>query len=346
MEFHIGMGRSETIHEIGPLARIAEDAGFTHINFPDQPPLNRDVFLNMAMAAQSTTKILMGPGIVTPYTYHPAVIANATATVDELSGGRAFVGIGAGGSAVMSMGLKPRPMSELREAARFIKNFMSGKEAEFKGGKTHSEWIKRPVPMYIAIDGPRGHEIAGEFADGVYVQSVHPDVFEWRKSLIERSAVKAGRDPSKIKIIPSTIVYITDDRESARREVAPQVASKLRRAFPMWRSSHPDMVALREQLEKNDPGLVDELIQVGDRINEVFDEHQHEKMDSPQAEPVTWRLIDYYMLVGSEDEVCERIQDLRNRGLAGLMPLIYTIQDKQTMMQEIGARIISRFGNN
>ena len=346
MEFHVGMGRSETIHEIGPLARVAEDSGFTHINFPDQPPLNRDVFLNMAMAAQSTTKIMMGPGIVTPYTYHPAVIANSTATVDELSGGRAFVGIGAGGSAVMSMGLKPRPMAELREAALFIKKFMAGEEAEFKGGRTHSEWIRRSVPMYIAVDGPRGHEIAGEFADGVYVQSVHPEVFEWRKSLIERSALKAGRDPSKIKIVPSTIVYITDDRERARREVAPQVASKLRRAFPMWRSKHPDMIALRERLNEKDPGLVDELIQVGDRINEVFDEHQHEKVDSPQAEPVTWRLIDYYLLVGSEDEVCGRIEDLRSRGLGGLMPLIYTIEDKKAMMQDIGARIISRFGTN
>ena len=53
MEFHVGMGRSETIHEIGPLTRLAEDAGFTHVNFPDQPPLNRDVFLNMAMAAHN-----------------------------------------------------------------------------------------------------------------------------------------------------------------------------------------------------------------------------------------------------------------------------------------------------
>ena len=97
---------------------------------------------------------------------------------------------------------------------------------------------------------------------------------------------------------------------------------------------------------KRTPGLVDELIQIGDRINEVFDEHQHEKVDSPQAEPVTWRLIDYYLLVGTEDEVCGRIEELKSRGLGGLMPLIYTIEDKKAMMQAIGAKIISRFGSN
>lgn len=345
MEFHLGTGRNDTIHDIGGLAKHAEDSGFTHINFPDQPPLNRDVFLCMAVAAQKTKKIRVGPGVVTPFTYHPSVIANATATVDELSGGRAFVGLGVGGSAVMSMGLKPRPTQDLREAAQFIKKFMAGEEAEYKGAKMYSDWVRKPVPLYIAVDGPKGHAVAGEFADGVYVQSVHPVVMKWRMELIEKAAVKAGRDPSKIVVTPSTIVYITNSKEDAWREVAPQVSSKLRRAFPIWFSDAPEMVDLRRRLEKEDPGLVDEIIRVGKQVNELFDEHMHERVDAPHAKPVTQRLIDYFMLVGTPDEVCERIYKLQGIGMKGVMPLVYTVIDRKGMIREIGKNVIPNFRN-
>ena len=343
MEFHLATGRNDTIHEIAELARVAEDNGFTHVNFPDQPPLNRDVFLCMAVAAQNTKRILVGPGVTTPYTYHPSVIVNATATVDEMSGGRAYIGLGVGGSAVMSMGLKPRPVQELREASQFITKFMVGEEAEYKGARIYSDWVRRPMPFYVAVDGPKGHLVAGEFADGVFVQSVHPEVIRWRRELLEKGASKGGRDPSKISIVPSAIVYVTDSREDAWREVAPQVSSKLRRAYWMWRSNAPEMIDLKERLERVDPGLVDEILRVGEEVNDLFDEHQHEKLDAPHARPVTQRLIDYFLLVGSADEICERLYELQEIGLGGVMCLVYTLADRKGMIKEIGDRIIPNF---
>lgn len=342
MEFHAGIGRYETVREIGELARLAEESGFSHVSLPDQPLLNRDVFVGMAAAAVHTHRIRVGPGVTDPHTYHPLLIANATASVDELSGGRAFVGIGAGGRWGKEM--KPVSLQEFREAARFIKKFMAGEEVEFKGVKMFSDWIRRPVPLYIAVNGPKGHQIAGEFADGVYIQGVHPEVVKWRMELIEKAAVKAGRDPSKIVVLPSANVYVADCKDAARPEVASQIASKLRYVNWIWRADVAETVDLRQRLERADPGLLDEMLRVRNQVIELWDDHQHERTDARHARPVTQRLIDYFSLVGPAEEVCERIYGLQQLGIKGVLALMYTFVDRKGMIREIGDRVIPAVG--
>jgi 5,10-methylenetetrahydromethanopterin reductase len=341
MEFHAGIGRYETVPEIADLARVAEESGFSHVSLPDQPLLNRDVFVGMAAAALNTRRIRVGPGVTDPHTYHPVLIANATASVDELSGGRAFAGIGAGGRWGKEM--KPISLREFREAARFLKTFMTGAEAEFNGVRMHSDWIRQPVPLYIAVNGPRGHAIAGEFADGVYIQSVHPVVVKWRMELIERAAVTAGRDPSTIVVLPSANIYVTDSKDKARHEVASQVASKLRYVTWMWRKDVPETADLHRRLERADHGLLDELYRVRNQVIELWDDHQHERTDAPHARPVTQRLIDYFLLVGTAEEIGERLAGLRELGIRGVLALMYTFVDPAGMIREIGKSIIPRF---
>jgi 5,10-methylenetetrahydromethanopterin reductase len=97
MKFSVGTGRITDISQAAQLARTAEECGYSRISFPDTPAFNRDVHVMMTVAAMNTHLIHIGHGVTDPVTVHPSVIANATATVDELSGGRAYVGLGAGG---------------------------------------------------------------------------------------------------------------------------------------------------------------------------------------------------------------------------------------------------------
>ena len=90
MSFSVGTGRVTDIHQVAQLARTAEECGYSRISFPDTPAFNRDVHVMMTVAALNTHRIHIGQGFTDPFTFHPFVIANATATVDELSGGRAL----------------------------------------------------------------------------------------------------------------------------------------------------------------------------------------------------------------------------------------------------------------
>ena len=129
LDFSIGLGRKESLNEIGDYARVAEDSGFKQLTLVDMPFVSRDVHLMMALSAQSTRTILLGHGVTTPTTFHPMSIANATAGINEMSGGRAFVGLGAGGpfQAVLS---GPARVKDVREVIVFIRKFMAGGEAE------------------------------------------------------------------------------------------------------------------------------------------------------------------------------------------------------------------------
>lgn len=91
MSFSVEMGRKLNAGEAARHARVAEECGFSHLTRVDQPNLSHDLYVCPTAAALSTHRIQLGQGVTDPLTYHPAVIANATATLNELTGGRAFV---------------------------------------------------------------------------------------------------------------------------------------------------------------------------------------------------------------------------------------------------------------
>ncbi|MFQ5875893.1 MAG: LLM class flavin-dependent oxidoreductase, partial [Dehalococcoidia bacterium] len=133
MQFTVGMGRNLRIDEVAEHARVAEECGFSHLTLVDQPNLSRDMYVSLTIAALNTHRIRIGQGVTDPLTYHPSVIANATATLNELSGGRAFLGLGAGGR--FGKVMKPRPTQEIREAVQFISSYLAGEEASYKGAR-------------------------------------------------------------------------------------------------------------------------------------------------------------------------------------------------------------------
>ena len=219
MNFSVGTGRITDIHQVAQLARTAEECGYSRISFPDTPAFNRDVHVMMTVAAVNTRRIHIGQGVTDPLTVHPSVIANATATVDELSGGRAYVGLGAGGPYGKSM--KPASIQELRDAVQFIRTYTSGEEAQWKGARIRSGWVKRPLPIYMAVEGPRACQLAGELADGIIFLGVHPEHVKWRLELIETGARKAGRRLSDIDIGVRGVVYPCKSKEDALSDISP-----------------------------------------------------------------------------------------------------------------------------
>ena len=175
MNFAVGMNANERMDEIAGHARVAEESGFDFVTYVDQPYMSRDVFASMTIAALSTRRIRMGPGVVDLTTHHPLAIAGAAASVDELSGGRAIVGIGPGGAFGETM--KPRSVKDVRNAVEFIRRFTGGDEVEAYGQSIRCEFRSRQLPVYMGVNGPRMLELAGEVADGVMLSSafgVHP----------------------------------------------------------------------------------------------------------------------------------------------------------------------------
>ena len=337
IQFGVGLGTDLTIHEVAECARTADQCGFSHVTFVDLNSVSRDVNFMMAVAALNTSRIQIGQGVTEPKTNHPAAIANATATLRELTGGRAFVGIGAGGpwGKTLTRGAK---IQELREAVQFIKRYSAGEDADWKGQTWHSEWIRnsswagRPLPVYMGVVGPRAMELAGELADAVWIRGLDAEVVRWYRELIERGAHRSGRDPSTVAIWIRTQCYVADSKEAALPEVASYAASQ---AANLWSAvfcrERPDIMDLRQRVERKYPGLIDEMKRIHDAID-----------DSP-AQRVSQKLVDFLHLTGPSEEICETVHAMQNTGVTGISAVMYAKMDQPDMIRRIANEITRHF---
>mgnify|MGYP000848379931 CR=1 FL=1 len=346
IKFAVGIGRNEKITEISELAQLADEKGFSHMTLVDAPGLSRDVHVMATIAAMSTRRIGIGHGVVDPYTHHPLVIANAAASLHELTGGRAFLGLGAGGSFGKIM--KPVRNKELREAVLFAKKFMSGEEAEFKGAKIKSEWIGGPVPIYLGADNPMSLQLAGEVADGVYFMGGPPELIKWKVDHVYRGAEKVGRDPTKIDICVRSYIYVTDSKEDAKRELSGHVPFH----YEIFERHKNDsaIANLARTLEGESPGILDEMKRYSAALEEFrstqggFDPW-FEKIDAPYSVHMTQRIIDKIHQVGSVDQICTGIEKLAEVGVTTIATATYVIIDKHRMLQDIATKIMPNFRN-
>src|SRR5438132_1171821 len=143
LKYGVGLGREMSITEIPSHAKLADELGYDHFTVIDSQNLSRDSVAMMTLAAINTKKIKIGPGVTQTFTRHMAVTSNSIATINELSGGRAFLGLGLGMSSTGVLNQNQRPLVELGNAVKFFHDFTEGRDAEWKGGISHSEWSGR-----------------------------------------------------------------------------------------------------------------------------------------------------------------------------------------------------------
>lgn len=156
-------------------AWLVEELGFQTLWYADER-FYRETYTGLAACAVTTSRLLLGTGVTDPFTRHPALTAAAIASLDELSEGRAILGLGAGISGYHNLGIKlERPARRLREAILVIRRLLAGERVTLEGETIliRNAALKFParsaIPIVLAADGPLVLRLAGEVADGVMV---------------------------------------------------------------------------------------------------------------------------------------------------------------------------------
>ena len=343
MGFHlgIGLGQDQSVHDVAHYAKLAEDLGYHHVTMIDMGTLSQEVHVLMTIAAMGTERILLGHGVTNPATYHPGAIANAVASLRELTGDRAFAGIGAGGPYGQYL-TKGVLMRELRQAIRFINDYSAGQEGEWQGHSWHSEWIRqsdyagRPVPVWVAVAGPVTCRIAGELGHGVFSIGMDPVLQKWRMEQIALGAEQAGRDPEAVDVWVRTQVYLADTKAAVRREMAPYAATAAWELYQILRQNKPEIAELRTRIDRAHPGILNEFRQIYDH----WDPYWTERIGGPQTEYTTQRVIDFFLASGSADEVGEQIAALQPLGVRGVSSVLFSIEDAPEMIRRIAAELM------
>lgn len=216
---HIGL-QDTTPDEVMRLARHAEDLAFDWVSIWDHFYSSsaadagslEAVSMHTAIAA-ATQRVECGALVYSAMYRHPAVIAKAVATIDQLSGGRAHVGIGAGWSVREhgAYGIRFPPLAErmdmLDEAVSCLRLLLRQAESDFAGRffQLHSARCDpRPVqselPIWIGGAGERRTlRIAARLADGWNAPFLSPAEFGRKRAVLHEHCAAIGRDPREIR---------------------------------------------------------------------------------------------------------------------------------------------------
>lgn len=128
-DFHIGILPNRPVAEVAGLAAYADELGFGGLWVADSQSVFRDAWQALAVCATRTSSLTLATGVTNPVTRHATVIAGGIATLDELSRGRAVLGIGVGESAVRTVGLRPASLRRLEAVALAIRSLLAGETA-------------------------------------------------------------------------------------------------------------------------------------------------------------------------------------------------------------------------
>ncbi len=190
-------------------ARIAEDLGYARAWFYDSPALYPDVWVQLCRAAEQTTRIGLGPGVLVPSLRHPMVNAAAIATLVSIAGAsRVAVAVGSGFTGRLTMGQRPMKWTHVSEYVRVLRALLRGEQVEWEG-KTmqmlHPDGYgaRRPidVPFVIGAAGPKGIAAAHELGDGVFGAPVAIPGFSWSIVLTFGTVLDDGEDPGSPRVL-------------------------------------------------------------------------------------------------------------------------------------------------
>jgi len=221
--------------ELAALAARAEALGYDDLWLADER-FFRDVYSCLAACALATRRIRLATGVTDPYSRHPALTAMAIATLDELAGGRAVLGLGAGVSGFRELGIDAsRSAVALRETVELVRRLLAGETATargevigFDGGRLDFTPLRATVPIYVASQREAGCRVAGRVADGAIMQGcVAEPLVRFFRDAVAEGAHRAGRDPAAVELVARINVCIADDRRAARDVMRPTIVRSL-----------------------------------------------------------------------------------------------------------------------
>jgi 5,10-methylenetetrahydromethanopterin reductase len=241
VDFGVGLAPTEPLKKVAWIARTAEVLGFKYVVHADQRFRGeKDVFVTLTADALNTEKIMLGPCISDPYSRIPGMLATAIGSLDEVSGGRAILTLGVGGSGFEELHIaREHPNTAVKEAFQIIRGLLKGEEVTFKGkmfqvtkAKMNFE-CRKDIPMFIASRSPMNLELAGQVADGALLASyASEDQLRYAIKKVEAGAKKSRRTLKDIKLIAWLYASISEDSSEAIANVRPFVTQALLNTSP------------------------------------------------------------------------------------------------------------------
>jgi probable F420-dependent oxidoreductase len=199
------------------LYRRAEALGYDDL-WSGETPNGPDGFTTLSMAIPVTERMRLATGIVNPFTRGPAVLAQTAAAMQESSGGRFVLGLGASSNVIVERfnGLEfARPLSKVREAVQRLRPVLSVPAEKGYGGLRLERPVTTPVPIVLAALRPRMLALAGELADGAFTNFLPISGLGEVRAAHRAGEAAAGRPEGATELVCRFFILPGDPEQSA-----------------------------------------------------------------------------------------------------------------------------------
>lgn len=324
VKFGIEFVPDTSIRKIVEYSKLAESVGIDYIWITDHYN-NRNPYAVLTAVALSTSKINLGLGVTNPYVVNPGWTASAIASIDEISSGRAVLGLGAGDKVTLSyIGIPQKsPLLAVEECVEVIRKLWRGESVKFKGkvfdfnGARLSYTPTREIPIFIGAQGPNMLKLAWKIGDGLLINASHPKDFE----LAIKEKESKNEKNKDIDIIAYTSFSCDNNAEEAKKKVMPVVA------FITAGSSA--QILQRHNIPVKDATKIVNAFSRGN-FPEAF-------------EAVTDEMVDAFSIYGKPGDCVEKIRALIKKGVTQLVIGSPIGPKKVNAVELIAREVISNF---
>ncbi len=294
LKFSLELLPNEPICDIIKLIKIAEDINFDNVWITDHYN-NRDVFEVLSLASYETSTIRMGSGVSNPYVRNPVTIAAASATLDEISNGRALVGVGPGDKATMeTLNLTwQKPISTVQKAIRNVRTLLNNEQLESGAVLSGIKTVQDTIPIYMAAQGPKMLEASGVVADGTLINASNPKDFEIAVPLIKKGLEKSEVKNSDFNFAAYTACSIDEDINTAYNQARIVVAYIIAGA--------PDIVLERHDISTD----------AGSEIKKALAAYDFKKAASLTSND----MVNAFSVCGTPEVINTKIEELESLGV-------------------------------
>jgi 5,10-methylenetetrahydromethanopterin reductase len=325
---HVG----DTVQQTVGYAVQAEEVGLPIVGVGDVPSVFREAYGLLMACALATSKVQLGPTVTNPVIRHPYVTASAIATLDEASGGRAFLSIGTGNASVRNIDAPKAKIADLEDAVAKIRTGFveaAGRDDELSTARSSPlEWPRRVVPILVATGtGMRSMSVAATYADGVILHTVAGDLDLVRRRVAQLAEMRAAgpRAGDPLEIWVYAPAWISDSPDECRATLGPIVTGSL------------GIFDFSRAVDGVDPDMAERLV----AFQEAYSYGAHA---SPNAQVnvelmerfgVTDFMFGRIALHGSAGEVAGQVQALAEAGVDGVL-VSGGIPDKPQLIDSLG----------
>ena len=349
----MGICVASHVGDIGYVER-AEELGYSHAWLADSQMLWSDCYAALALAADRTSRINLGTGVAVTGTRPAPVNAAAIATINALAPGRTFCGVGAGNTAMRVMGLPPQRIAAYDAYLSELRPLLKGEEALHGPEGSPIRHImpdkgfvnfEDDIPLYVSGFGPRSLALAGKHGDGAVLA---PPEFGaglaqlWH--MMEAGAESGGRtlDRERFYLTALTTMVVLEEGEAKNSERVKSQCGAMAMAAVHY--SYDQFRNFGHQPPNALAGIWEDYTAL---LESFPAERRHQRIHAghncwvlPEEERfLTPEVLAASSMIGTADELIERLLDLADGGLDQVM-ILPNFDTRFDVLEQVGTKIL------